>query len=440
MPIITPDPNKIQIISPNRPMLRRLRPMSEWLRKHWLYLVSASPFGLLQAGKTFVRWMWHGLWEDRVMSGTNHFLDENAHWLKPVAVFVLDHPMLLFILVISGIFIHAYLSTSPLVQSPLPQSDSVSLQEDSPIATGAPKVILEYRWREHGEMGKRDTLGLPVTLRNDGDSVAVNVQVKQLRAGKWDGIFDLIPHLHKGEPKILQAKTVFDGLHSPGSAGVQLATILKPNEGTDLRQDQATPVKIAYMDMEGEKYTSEYEFVWDHKKQEINSILVKYGKSKQDKKEESHVNVNAPDVFLEWALPNPEFPGISNEKEIIVVNRSATDYAYNILLEPLTLATTLRFGKVNEIKPGGRIPLQLTLEGMEDPHYQPFVRFFVNPANTVIAEQKGFIKKNAKGMAEFRYSLPLALTYSSKSGACTTAIQLEFDSWNGARFELLSRR
>lgn len=152
------------------------------------------------------------------------------------------------------------------------------------------------------------------------------------------------------------------------------------------------------------------------------------------------VSPDIPDVFLEWALPNPDFPGISKDKEIIVVNRSAADYAYNVQIAPITLSTTLRFAKITEIRPQGRIPASVTAEDLENPEYQPFVRFFMNPENDRIAHERGFIKENPKGFARYSTCLPLTLTYSGKSGTCTAEILMEFDNWNGATFELIRRR
>lgn len=149
---------------------------------------------------------------------------------------------------------------------------------------------------------------------------------------------------------------------------------------------------------------------------------------------------DVPDVFLEWALPNPEFPGISSEKEIIVVNRSTTDYAYNIVIAPLTLATTLRFGKINELKPQGRFPIEIIVEGFKEPHHKPFVRFFMITDNYEVAEQRGLITHKPSGLAHYVFNIPLSLTYSGSAGTCTKEITMQFDSFNGAKFELLRRR
>ena len=280
-------------------------------------------------------------------------------------------------------------------------------------------------------------------IRNDGApafdiSVDEPVLIGQSRLGFWNRIY---PGLTKEQGELfIDCHIELIGVGHGTTGGALRDLMVKADV-------ESLPLTIRYRDLERTYLTrcSIVREVWGNglRISSIQQELLGDIKSSDDTtalpvSTPKH-NSDVPDVFLEWALPNPEFPGISSEKEIIVVNRSTTDYAYNIVIAPLTLATTLKFGKISELKPQGRIPVEITFEGMKEPHYKPLIRFLMINENREVAEQRGFITEKQSGLARYVFSVPLSMTYSGRSGTCTTDITMQFDDFNGAKFEFVRR-
>jgi hypothetical protein len=280
-----------------------------------------------------------------------------------------------------------------------------------------------------------------ISLRNDGEP-AYNVSAHSVTLS---GIctFEMVgtpEQLRKGDPEL--SFPCWRSSSNGGTLGNKLYDFMVQHD-----IDQIA-IPVTYRDADFNWYQTDVLLIKDQMARSTggseSGIRVDWKQKKivspANENEQNRERPDIPDVFLEWALPNPDFPGISKDKEIIVVNRSETDYAYNVQIAPITLSTTLRFAKINEIRPQGRIPVSVTAEDLENPEYQPFVRFFMNPDNERIAHERGFIREKKKGVARFSTCLPLTLTYSGKVGTCTTEILMEFDNWNGATFELIRRR
>lgn len=286
-----------------------------------------------------------------------------------------------------------------------------------------------------------------ISLRNDGEPAysvsAHSVTLPGLGTVHMDGTPQ---HLKQGEPELSFPSWRQSGNSSTLGSGLYYFMV-------ENQLDKIT-IPITYRDADFNWYQTDVLLIKDQMARSTggseSGIRVDWKQKKINAPIQSDAPVLAtspikhsadvPDVFLEWELPNPEFPGISSEKEIIVVNRSTTDYAYNIVISPITLATTLGFGKINELKPQGRLPVEIIVEGFKEPRYRPFIRFFMITENEEMAEQRGLITHKPSGLARYVFNIPLLLTYSGRAGTCTKEIMMQFDSFNGAKFELLRLR
>jgi hypothetical protein len=373
MATITPDPNKIQIISPSRPVLQRLRPMGGWLKKHWLYLIAPSPFGLLQAGKTFIRWMFHGLWEDRVMGGTNHFMDDNAHWLKPIAVFVLDHPMLLFVLIIGGILLHAYMSTRPATDKALPQADITPQPLQGEMPTLRPRIVPVRFGRPIGQT----FAGLVIV--NDGEP-AYSVSIPKIQIGHSTAVFDLsLPRLSKNDSEAFSdvvVRKTSGGTGYPGGLFDSMRTQNIDEVSLDIKyKDGDNRWYVTKCKLERDVMTSggiSVQFVG----QEL-ALTGGENNGADVLPSESWVKAGAggPEVMLNWDLTDEakNFAALlgRDRKQLILENTGNVD-AHDVLIRDVSLTDKIAatFKLIPRLARGEKKPIEPTLTGQVPDNHQ----------------------------------------------------------------------
>ena len=363
------------------------------------------------------------------MSGTNHFMDERANWLKPIAVFVLDHPMLIFVLIVSGILLHAYSSTRIPPPELLPQPSNVpslDKNESSSASLDAPRILLNYRWRSSNDDGHQDPIRMPLEFRNLGRDIAVNVEL-EIRYLKWTAKFPTIPHLAPSESKSAVVNLEYDGYDLAGlSADSQFISLIKPPGEDALKQSRRVPAVVKYRDMHGNDFVSEYEFRWDHEKQEALALLVGYRKT------QSSSSGPIPDVALVWDWPdevkrNGGVLGMAREKDILIHNRS-DQYVYNVQVESVKLHQELSFDLINEIAPREQHRALGRWNGKSS-LTTSYVYFFGNGENEKQMSEKGWVYKKThnRGLSELFVKIPMAITYESQAAKWRCEFEFIYD-------------
>jgi hypothetical protein len=144
------------------------------------------------------------------------------------------------------------------------------------------------------------------------------------------------------------------------------------------------------------------------------------------------------DVFLEWDVPDEgrNFSGLGLKPQIIAVNRDPSRYVYNVSIAPIELSETLTFDPIPEIGPGRRVPVEPRLARSDE---YPLENFFTSDANAASAADRGLIRANEKGVAEFRFAIPVTVTFATAESAAAVSLLFEYDTWNGGKFTRIPR-
>jgi hypothetical protein len=160
----------------------------------------------------------------------------------------------------------------------LPKRDQrVSPSSDNSLpAIPDPRVFMEYHWRADTNDDFKATRNPAVILRNGGVEAAVDVKIEDILQGGWRAVFGLVPQIHGGDSALTKVSIFYDG----GNIETidNLIALLRPATNAGLKASQVTPTLVSYGDASGQKFVSEYEFRWDHTKQECLAFLVKVRK------------------------------------------------------------------------------------------------------------------------------------------------------------------
>jgi hypothetical protein len=143
------------------------------------------------------------------------------------------------------------------------------------ISPSDPQIFMEYSWRAACNDGITDTVNPPVTLFNRGTGAAVNVQIADILVRNWRGTFAPVPYVRGGAQAVI-APSILYGQGEIEMIG--LIVLLRPTANAGMSKSQNTPARITYEDANADKFVSEYEFRWDHRKRECVAVPTKLRK------------------------------------------------------------------------------------------------------------------------------------------------------------------
>jgi hypothetical protein len=296
---ITVDSDKIEIIPPSKGMFGQLE--TWWKSKLGKLGITSFTLGGIKCAIDILQWLldFRGRSQEamtwiRELSTLLHRLPHVPEWVNGV--------LLVFgvgVLMWDNRRRHKLLLASHMDDAQPPQAVMPSKSESIPLTSlNAPSIVLEYLWRNSNDTGHPDPVNMPLQFRNLGKDTALNVEL-EIRHLKWVAKFPTIPHLAPGESKSVTVNLEYDGYDlAEVSAGHQFISVVKPPGGDALKQSRRVPAIVKYRDMQGNDFVSEYEFRWDHEKQEAVALLTRYGKPHTDNEVASVGPV--PDVALVW--------------------------------------------------------------------------------------------------------------------------------------------
>lgn len=131
-------------------------------------------------------------------------------------------------------------------------------------------------------------------------------------------------------------------------------------------------------------------------------------------------NLEQPDVALVWESTDDQTRALKFtgdlDKTIAIHNRSER-YVYNVQIAPLLLAQEIVFESIKEIGPNDKKFALGRWEGMSTLLHS-YIYFFGDDGNERWGEQIGWRKRKPhnRGMAEWAWDIPMALSYESPVG------------------------
>jgi hypothetical protein len=107
----------------------------------------------------------------------------------------------------------------------------------SSLAENDPQILIEYHWRDSGDYGSTDKLGMPVVLRNAGNDTAVNVQVEEMVVGNWRATFPLVPHIVGDGSVAVLASVEYDSMQIETVVN-HLISLLRPATNAGMKESR----------------------------------------------------------------------------------------------------------------------------------------------------------------------------------------------------------